>query len=300
MARRTAAALAAPAWPGEPAAPWAGAAYKPLYALLAEHLEGRIRAGQFAEGAYLPGLRDMTRLFGVGLSTARGAVRELRRRGLVDVRHGSGIRVIFRSATPAARGGEPLDVARDIRDLFAARELLEPAALESAMGRIDAGVLTELYGRTAGGGCATPATTHSRDRLCYTGTPETAHSRGRLCYTGNGDNGTGGDCATPTLGQRRAVFEVDKRMHDEIFAKCANPYLREALAEVMKRIELYREINFRRYYARGSEEDRRTIGEIVRGIAAGDASGATAALRKHIRFTRDKLLQFVPHQRRKG
>lgn len=261
MARRAAAAISPREWPAEASPPWAGAAYKPLYTLLAEHLEGRIRAGQFAEGAYLPGLRDMMRLFRVGLSTARGAVRELARRGLVDVRHGSGIRVILRGAPPAGREAGPLDVAQDIRDLFAVREMLETAALKSAMGAMDAAPLVALFKRTAGAGKA-------QKRM----TPEV----------------------------RRAVFEVDKRMHDEIFSKCPNPHLREALAEVMRRIELYREINFRRLYARGSEEDRRTIGAIVDAIAAGDAEAADAALRTHIRFTRDRLLEFVPGHAKKG
>jgi DNA-binding GntR family transcriptional regulator len=58
-----------------------GPAY--LYARMADHLQARIEAGEIRPGARLPGERDLAAEYGVALGTARRAVEELRRRGLV-------------------------------------------------------------------------------------------------------------------------------------------------------------------------------------------------------------------------
>ena len=58
-----------------------GPAY--LYARMADHLQARIQAGEIRPGARLPGERDLAAEYGVALGTARRAVEELRRRGLV-------------------------------------------------------------------------------------------------------------------------------------------------------------------------------------------------------------------------
>jgi GntR family transcriptional regulator len=54
-----------------------------LYARVADHLAARITAGVLAPGARLSGERDLAAEYGVALGTARRAVEELRRRGLV-------------------------------------------------------------------------------------------------------------------------------------------------------------------------------------------------------------------------
>ena len=53
-----------------------------LYARMADHLEARIKAGNLAPGARLPGERDLATEYQVAVGTARRAVQELRRRGL--------------------------------------------------------------------------------------------------------------------------------------------------------------------------------------------------------------------------
>jgi GntR family transcriptional regulator len=53
-----------------------------LYARMADHLETRIRAGDLAAGARLPGERDLAAEYQVAVGTARRAVEELRQRGL--------------------------------------------------------------------------------------------------------------------------------------------------------------------------------------------------------------------------
>jgi GntR family transcriptional regulator len=53
-----------------------------VYARMADHLETRIRAGDLALGARLPGERDLAAEYRVAVGTARRAVEELRQRGL--------------------------------------------------------------------------------------------------------------------------------------------------------------------------------------------------------------------------
>jgi DNA-binding GntR family transcriptional regulator len=53
-----------------------------IYARMTDHLEARIRIGDLAPGARLPGERDLAAEYGVAVGTARRAVEELRRRGL--------------------------------------------------------------------------------------------------------------------------------------------------------------------------------------------------------------------------
>jgi DNA-binding GntR family transcriptional regulator len=59
----------------------AGPAY--IYARLADHVAARIKAGELAPGARLPGERDLAAEYQVALGTVRRAIEELRSRGLV-------------------------------------------------------------------------------------------------------------------------------------------------------------------------------------------------------------------------
>jgi len=58
-----------------------GPAY--AYSQVADHLEARIRSGDLAPGARLPGERDLAAEYQVALGTARKAVAILREKGLV-------------------------------------------------------------------------------------------------------------------------------------------------------------------------------------------------------------------------
>jgi len=53
------------------------------YAQLANYLEARIRAGELAPGARLPGERELAEEYAVALGTVRRALQEMRDRGLV-------------------------------------------------------------------------------------------------------------------------------------------------------------------------------------------------------------------------
>jgi len=57
-----------------------------VYERMADHLEGRIRAGEFPSGAQLPGEMALRAEYVVSLSTVRSAMRLLRERGLVRTR----------------------------------------------------------------------------------------------------------------------------------------------------------------------------------------------------------------------
>jgi len=53
------------------------------YVQVADHLDERIRAGDLAPGARLPGERELAEEYGVALGTIRRALQEMRERGRV-------------------------------------------------------------------------------------------------------------------------------------------------------------------------------------------------------------------------
>ncbi len=57
-----------------------------VYERLADHLEGRIRSGEFPPGSRLPGEVALREEYVVSLSSVRSAMRLLRERGLVRTR----------------------------------------------------------------------------------------------------------------------------------------------------------------------------------------------------------------------
>ena len=57
-----------------------------VYERMADHLEGRIRSGEFPPGSRLPGEVALRTEYVVSLSTVRSAMRLLRERGLVRTR----------------------------------------------------------------------------------------------------------------------------------------------------------------------------------------------------------------------
>jgi DNA-binding GntR family transcriptional regulator len=53
------------------------------YVKLADRIAAEIKTGKIPKGARLPAEQAMREIYGVGIGTARRAVRELRERGLV-------------------------------------------------------------------------------------------------------------------------------------------------------------------------------------------------------------------------
>ena len=93
---------------------------------LAQRLQRRIAAGKFRTGERLPTESELMRMFGVGRSTVREAVRMLSDRGFLNVRQGAG--------TFDALVEQRLRRA-DIRELDEVRKILEAAIVERAAAR---------------------------------------------------------------------------------------------------------------------------------------------------------------------
>ena len=100
---------------------------------LAQRLQRRIAAGKFRTGERLPTESELMRMFGVGRSTVREAVRMLSDRGFLNVRQGAGTFV----AAPAASDALMEQRLRraDIRELDEVRKILEAAIVERAAAR---------------------------------------------------------------------------------------------------------------------------------------------------------------------
>lgn len=61
-----------------------------VYMAVADHIAGRIAAGELSPGARLPSERDLAVEYGVAYMTVRRAAEELRTRGLIVTVHGRG------------------------------------------------------------------------------------------------------------------------------------------------------------------------------------------------------------------
>jgi GntR family transcriptional regulator, transcriptional repressor for pyruvate dehydrogenase complex len=100
---------------------------------VAEQLLGAIRSQRLGPGERLPSERELMSGLGVGRSTIREAVNGLAILGVVEIRHGQGAFV----ADPEAGAQPPQAIAAALargitRDLFEARQLIEPHAARLA------------------------------------------------------------------------------------------------------------------------------------------------------------------------
>ena len=105
---------------------------KSLAEELAARLQEQIAAGTFGIGEKLPPEPELMRIFGVGRSTVREAVRILSDMGLLRVRQGAGTFVVSRNAPDLMT--QRLKRA-DIRELDEVRRILEAAIVEKAAER---------------------------------------------------------------------------------------------------------------------------------------------------------------------
>jgi GntR family transcriptional regulator len=69
---------------------------RPLYQQVVDEIKELIAAGELPEGSSLPPVRQVAADLGVNLNTIAYAYRELRKQGLVKIRHGSGAVVTSR------------------------------------------------------------------------------------------------------------------------------------------------------------------------------------------------------------
>jgi GntR family transcriptional regulator len=69
---------------------------RPIYLQVADEIKALIARGELGEGFALPPVRQVAADLGVNLNTIAQAYRELRKQGLVRVRHGAGAVIISR------------------------------------------------------------------------------------------------------------------------------------------------------------------------------------------------------------
>lgn len=98
----------------------------------ADALFARIRAGEWALGAKLPGETTLAPQLGVGRSTVREAIRQLAGRGILDSRQGSGVYV---TALEAPEDWEQVLRRADIVTVLEARTAIEVEAASLAATR---------------------------------------------------------------------------------------------------------------------------------------------------------------------
>lgn len=100
----------------------------PRYREIADHLRGRLAAGEFAVGAMLPGISDLQEYYDVpGLNTVRQAQAVLVDEGLLEPVQGRGT---FVRALPSTDGGRQA-LRADLLDLQAAL-----AGTQTALARV--------------------------------------------------------------------------------------------------------------------------------------------------------------------
>ncbi|MDF2990024.1 MAG: transcriptional regulator [Microbacterium sp.] len=104
----------------------------PLADQAADVLLERVRAGEWALGAKLPGETTLAPQLGVGRSTVREAIRQLAGRGVLDSRQGSGVYV---TALDAAEDWERVVRRADIVTVLEARTAIEVEAAALAARR---------------------------------------------------------------------------------------------------------------------------------------------------------------------
>ena len=97
-----------------------------LYRQIAEQLRSLISAGEFAVGSRLPAERDLARQLGVSRPSVREALIALEVEAWVEVRTGSGVYVLDRSASQRPAVADTIEVAEwGPLELIRARRVVE-------------------------------------------------------------------------------------------------------------------------------------------------------------------------------
>jgi DNA-binding FadR family transcriptional regulator len=128
---------------------------KRLYRQIADQLRTLIASGEFAVGARLPAERDLAQQLGVSRPSVREALIALEVEGRVEVRTGSGVYVLDRSARRAvpveALGWGPLELIRARRVVEGETAALAAQSAKRADRDAIAGALDEMRALAARG-----------------------------------------------------------------------------------------------------------------------------------------------------
>lgn len=112
---------------------------------LAEILMKKIQDGELENGYRLPPQRELAQLFGVGMSSVREAIKTLNVMGYIDVQHGRGTFVVF--PPEDKNGGVDVEQAlklNSLSDVMTARLVIECAIAEMAAQLAKDDDLTEI------------------------------------------------------------------------------------------------------------------------------------------------------------
>ena len=94
---------------------WTG---KPAYQQVAEDLRRRIAAGEFAASGKLPSLSELQTTYGITVTVARDAIRQLRTDGLAVSHQGKGA-FLTQGAAAAAKLADPMGAIAELQETVA-------------------------------------------------------------------------------------------------------------------------------------------------------------------------------------
>ena len=94
---------------------WTG---KPAYQQVAEDLRRRIAAGEFAASGKLPSLSELQTTYGITVTVARDAIRQLRTDGLAVSHQGKGA-FLTQDAAAAAKLADPISAIAELQEAVA-------------------------------------------------------------------------------------------------------------------------------------------------------------------------------------
>ncbi len=221
---------------------------QPLHERVVQQVVQQIVGGMMPPGTTLPPEPELAQQFGVSRTVIREAVRVLVAKGLIAVRHGSGMCVqptdawnyldslILFEWVRSGHGDDMLD------ELLEVRRVLETEVAALAAQR---------------------RTSHDLQQLHITMA-----------------------CMRAGLGDPHVYTRLDIVFHEQILAAARNRLLREALRPVAEAIRAGRFLTAQR--PSGAQESMHGPEQIYAAIVDNDAEGARAAMRQHVeQFERD-------------
>lgn len=109
--------------------------------LVADHIEEKIRSGEYLPGSKLPTVVELSEGYQVGRSTIREALSALKAKGLLEIRHGGGTYV---SKELPGEEGDPFRIAKSLNEVLEVRKMLELGCASLAAQRRDEDDLRKL------------------------------------------------------------------------------------------------------------------------------------------------------------
>lgn len=110
--------------------------------LVTDHLEERIRSGEYLPGSKLPTVVELSESYQVGRSTIREALSALKAKGYLEIRHGGGSYV--NKELPSAEEGDPFRNAKSLSEVLEVRKMLELGCASLAAQRRNESDLAKL------------------------------------------------------------------------------------------------------------------------------------------------------------